>query len=57
MIAGALGVVPTYTIAFFNGGDLRSLISQTHFFYIMFAATGLVVGVGYAVVHRNAPAP
>ena len=58
VIAGALGVVPTYTVAFFNGGDLRSLISQEAFlFYIMFAAVGLVVGVGYAVVHRNAPVP
>ena len=58
VIAGALGVVPTAAIAFFNGGNLRSLISQEAFlFYIMFAAVGLVVGIGYAVVHRTASAP
>jgi hypothetical protein len=58
VLAGALGVVPTATIAYFNGGNLRSLLSQEAFlFYIMFAAVGLVVGVGFAVVHRNALAP
>ena len=57
VIAAALGVVPTAAIAFLNGGNLRSMISQEAFlFYLMFVAVGIVVGVGFAVVHRNAPA-
>jgi hypothetical protein len=55
LAAGGLGVAPTAVIAFLNGGDARSLLSsEAVLFYVMFAAAGLVVGVGFAVVNRNA---
>ena len=55
VVAVLLGIVPTATIAFFNGGDLRSMLSsEAVLFYIMFAAVGLVVGIGFALVHRKA---
>ena len=57
LAGGALGVIPTALIAFLNGGDVRSLLSdEAGLFYLMFAAVGIVVGVGFAVVHRNAAA-
>jgi len=57
LAGGALGVIPTALIAFLNGGGVRSLLSdEAGLFYLMFAAIGIVVGVGFAVVHRNAAA-
>ena len=54
VIAIAIGVFPVALIAFLNGGDLRSLWSQEAFlFYAMFAAIGLVVGIGFTVIHGN----
>jgi hypothetical protein len=57
LAAGGLGVVPIALIAFLNGGDARSIISpEAVLFYVMFAAAGLVAGVGFVVVNRNAAA-
>jgi hypothetical protein len=57
LAAGGLAVVPIALIAFLNGGDARSMLSpEAVLFYIMFAAAGLVVGVGFVVVNRNAAA-
>jgi len=57
LAAGVLGVVPTAFVAFLNGGDVRSLLSHEAFlFYLMFAAVGIVVGVGFVVVNRNVSA-
>lgn len=57
LAAGALGVVPTALIEFLNGGNLRSMLSQEALlFYVLFGAIGIVVGVGFAVVDRNASA-
>lgn len=52
--ASALGVVPTALIAVFNGGDLSSLLSEeARLFLVMFGVIGLVVGIGFARVHRD----
>ena len=57
LAAGSLGVIPTALITVLNGGDLRSLSShEALLFYIMFAAIGIVVGVGFVVLARNGPA-
>lgn len=54
LAAGGLGVVPTALIAFLNGGDARSMLgAEALLFYMMFAAAGLVAGVGFAVVNRD----
>ena len=56
--AAALGVVPTALIAFMNGGDVRSLAShEALLFYLMFAAIGVVAGIGFVIVHRSVAAP
>jgi len=57
LAAVAIGVIPTAVIAFLNGGNARSILSHEAFlFYVMFAAIGIVVGVGFAAVNRNVPA-
>ena len=53
VVAAGLGVVPTALIVFFNGGDTPALFSaEAALFYLMFAAIGFVVGIGYVRVHR-----
>ena len=55
-VAVAIGVVPTALIAFFNGGDMRALLSPEAFLFgVMFGVIGLVVGVGFAAVYRDVP--
>ena len=54
LTAVAIGVIPVALIAFVNGGDLRSLWSQEAFlFYTLFAAIGLVLGIGFTVIYGN----
>lgn len=56
-VAVAIGTVPTALIAFFNGGDVRALLSPEGFLFgVMSGVIGLVVGVGFAVVYRDVPA-
>jgi hypothetical protein len=43
-----LGILPTALIARFRGGSLRALLTpEALLFYILFAAIGLVVGLGF----------
>ena len=43
-----LGIVPTALLARFWGGSLRALLTpEALLFYILFAAVGLVVGLGF----------
>jgi hypothetical protein len=57
LAARSLGVFPAALIAFLGGGNLSSLMSHEAFlFYLMFAAIGVVVGVGFVVLSRNASA-
>jgi hypothetical protein len=49
VIAMLIGIVPTALIAHVWGGSGESLFTpEALLFYIMFAAVGLVVGVGFA---------
>ena len=49
--AVAAGIVPTAVIVVANGGGLRALASpEAQLFYVMFIATGIVVGTGYALL-------
>ena len=54
LVAGLLGVVPTATICFFWGGDVRSLVSaEASLFYSMFATVGIVVGFAFVFIYRH----
>lgn len=53
-LAVLLGVVPTALIALFWGGGADSwLTPEASLFYSMFGAAGLVVGLGFAFIHRH----
>jgi len=57
LLAVIAGAVPTALIAFFNGGGMRGLFgAEAVLFHVMFAAVGIVLGVGYVLVHRSDPA-
>lgn len=54
LLAVLLGIVPTALIVFWWGGGFRSLLSHTaYLFYAMYAAVGVVVGVGFALIYRH----
>lgn len=54
LVGVAIGVVPIALIVFFNGGDVRALLSPEAFLFgVMFGVIGLVVGIGFAVVYRD----
>lgn len=56
LVAAAVGVIPAALIAFLNGGDMRSLLTQeASLFYVLFGVIGLVFGSGFAFVHRDKP--
>ncbi|MFT4539373.1 MAG: hypothetical protein ACI835_001820 [Planctomycetota bacterium] len=52
LLAMLLGVVPTAMVLLYWGGGLGSLISpEASLFYSMFAAVGIVTGLGYALAY------
>ena len=54
-VASLLGVVPTAIIMFVWGGRVQDLFSpEASVFYVMFAAAGVVFGLGYALNRREA---
>lgn len=55
VVAVLLGIVPVVLIiSFFGGLTLRALASpEACLFYCMFGAVGLVVGFGFAYIHRH----
>ena len=55
VVAVLLGIVPVVLIiSFFGGLNLRHLASpEASLFYCMFAGVGLVVGFGFAYIHRH----
>jgi hypothetical protein len=54
LVAALLGVLPTALILFYWGGTLRSLLSpEASLFYAMFGAVGLIVGIGFTLIHRH----
>lgn len=55
ILAIVLGIFPTALIFFMWGGGIRSLISpEASLFHCMFAAIGLIVGLGYTRIHSHA---
>ena len=49
IVATLIGLIPTSLIVFRWGGGIRGLFSpEASLFYILFAAGGIVVGLGYA---------
>jgi hypothetical protein len=58
LVAVLLGVVPTALVFFFNGGQLRhALTPEAMLFYVMFAAVGLVLGLGIPRVYPSERIP
>lgn len=54
LVAVLLGVIPTAMILFYWGGTPRSLwSSEASLFYVMFSFVGIVVGLGYVMIHRR----
>lgn len=54
LVAMLLGVLPTAMVLFYWGGTLRSLLSpEASLFYAMFAAVGLISGIGFTRIYRH----